>query len=175
MASVASRKTKSVPEKIEELPKFAITSGSPFLTAEYEPKSIIEKLGASKDLRKTALELLGNLDGLRVVGNKLLVCTYIVPDKRTASGLFISKETMKESVWQGTVGFVVKKGSMAFKDDEATKAYFHGEDVQHGDWVVFKAGDSKRVQIRGVDCRWVEDVLIDAVVADPNMITHEKV
>lgn len=172
MASVA---TKRKPKTETTVPKL-ILPGSAFFDVKFEPKSVIEKLANCKDpkeQRKTALELLGDLSGLKAFANKILVCMYIEPDMR--GSLYIGKETLRESVFQGTVGHVVKMGKTAFKDDEATKTYFHDEKAEVGDWVVFRAGDGKRVQIRGVDCKWVDDVVIDAVVDDPNIITHDKI
>lgn len=168
MASVAK---KSKPKDLSR-PQL-IVPGNPFFNAPFEPKSVIEKLAHSKEQKKTALELLGDLDGLKVQANKLLVCMHIEPDMR--GSLFLDKATLRESIFQGTVGFVVKKGKLAFVDDEASKTFFHGEGAEIGEYVVFRAGDGKRVQIRGVDCKWVEDIAIDAIVADPNVITHEKI
>lgn len=167
----ASKKSKK-PETAT-VTKLIIPDNVNVFGAKFEPKTVIEKLANSKDQRATAFELLGDLSGMKVMANKVLVCMYIEPDMR--GSLFIAKETLRESVFQGTVGLVVKKGQMAFKDDEATKTYFHGEDAQVGEYVVFRAGDGKRVQIRGVDCKWVDDVVIDAVVAEPTLITHDKI
>lgn len=137
-------------------------------------KSKIEMLADSSDQRATMRALVGDLSGVRVMGNRVLVGIYIEPDK-TKSGLFLSKETLKESIYQGTVGMVLKKGPQAFKDDADNKISFHGETVNDGDYVAFRAGDAKRCQINGLDCRFVEDTLIDMVVADPNVVTHEKI
>lgn len=163
-------KTKVKPTNVQKL--IIPDNINPF-AVKFEPKTVIEKLANSKDQKVTALELLGDLDGLKVMANKVLVCMYIEPDMR--GSLYLGKETLRESVFQGTVGMVVKKGKMAFKDDEATKTYFYGEGAEIGEYVIFRAGDGKRVQIRGVDCKWVDDVVIDGVVADPNLITHEKI
>lgn len=136
-------------------------------------KSKIEMLADSKDQRATMKELVGDLSGTKVMGNRLLVGIYIEPSYK--GKLFLSKETLKESVFQGTVGMVLKKGDQAFKDDPDNKVRFHGETANEGDYVVFRAGDAKRCQIKGLDCRLVEDTLIDMVVSDPNCITHEKI
>lgn len=136
-------------------------------------KSKIEMLASAKDQRSTMNEMVGDLSGVKVMGNRVLVGIYIEPDHK--GGLFLAKETLKESVYQGTVGLVLKMGSQAFKDDPDNKISFHGEIAAVGDYVVFRAGDAKRCQIKGLDCRFVEDTLIDMVVADPNIVTHEKI
>lgn len=139
-------------------------------------KSNIERLADAETFEKQAdlmREMVGDLSKVEVMGNRVLVGIYIEPAKR--GSLFLAKDTLKESVYQGVVGLVLKLGKQAFKDDPENKVLFHGQAVKEGDWVAFRAGDAKRTQIRGIDCRMVEDTLIDLVVADPNCITHEKV
>lgn len=141
-------------------------------------KSNIERLAdaphfsAQAELMK---EMVGDLSKIHVMGNRVLVGIYIEPSKIGSSGLFRAKETLKESVYQGVVGLVLKCGVAAFVDDPENKVFFHGQFAGAGNWVSFRAGDAKRTQIRGVDCRMVEDTLIDLIVDDPNCITHEKV
>lgn len=172
MASVATKRKPKAQVSTVSKPKL-ILPDSPFFSVKFEPKTVIEKLANSKDQKTTALELLGNLDGIKVLANKVLVCMYIEPDMR--GSLYLGKETLRESVFQGTVGLVVKKGKMAFVDDEPTKTYFHGENAEIGEYVVFRAGDGKRTQIHGVDCKWLDDIVIDAVIDDPNTFTHDKI
>jgi hypothetical protein len=136
-------------------------------------KSKIEMLADSADQRATMVQLVGDLSQVKVMGNRVLVGIYIEPSKK--GNLWLGKETLKESVYQGTVGLVLKKGAQAFKDDPDNKLSFHGDFVSEGDYVAFRAGDAKRCQINGLDCRFVEDTLIDMVVADPNIVTHEKI
>jgi hypothetical protein len=136
-------------------------------------KSKIEMLADSGDQRETMKTLVGDLSGVKVMGNRVLVGIYIEPSKK--GNLWLGKETLKESVYQGTVGLVLKKGSQAFQDDPDNKIKFNGETVSEGDYVAFRAGDAKRCQINGLDCRFVEDTLIDMVVSDPNIVTHEKI
>jgi hypothetical protein len=38
--------------------------------------------------------------------------------------------------------------------------------------VIFRPGDARRVQINGVDCRMVEDTLLDMIIDTPDVITH---
>jgi hypothetical protein len=136
-------------------------------------KSKIEMLADAPDQRATMQQLVGDLSAVKVMGNRVLVGIYIEPSKK--GNLWLGKETLKESVYQGTVGMVLKKGAQAFKDDPDNKIHFHGDFVSEGDYVAFRAGDAKRCQINGLDCRFVEDTLIDMVVADPNIVTHEKI
>lgn len=131
----------------------------------------LERLSAAKDQRKELMASVGDLSKIEILSNKVLVGIYIEPEK-TKGGLYIATSTKKESVWQGTVGLVLKKGVTAFKDEPQTGTYFHNQNVKVGDWVVFRPGDARRVQINGVDCRMVEDTLLDMIIDDPDCITH---
>lgn len=133
--------------------------------------AMLERLAQAKDPKDGLLSALGDLSGIDLLANRLLVAIYIAPEK-TKGGLYRATQSIKEDVFQGSVGLVVKKGAMCFQDDDASKTYFHGEDVDIGEWVVFRPGDGKRVQINGVDCRFIEDIQIDMRIADPEIITH---
>lgn len=138
-------------------------------------KSNIERLAdATTPAEQARLmgEMIGDLSNTEVMGNRILVGIYIEPSRK--GSIFLAKDTLKESVFQGTVGVVLKMGKSAFKDDPDNKVYFHGQVAKEGDWVAFRAGDAKRCQIKGIDCRFVEDTLIDMIVDDPNIVTHEK-
>ncbi len=132
----------------------------------------LEKLARADDPKKALIAEVGDLSGIELMSNRVLVAIYIAPEK-TKGGIFRATQSLKEDVWQATVGLVLKKANLAFRDDEATKTYFHGQDVQVGDWVVFRPGDAKRIQVNGVDCRFVEDVTIDMVISNPDLITHQ--
>ena len=139
-------------------------------------KSNIERLADAETFERQAdvmRDIVGSaLDKIDVMGNRVLVGIYIEPSKR--GSLYLAKDTLKESVFQGTVGVILKMGKSAFKDDSENKVFFHGQVAKEGDWVAFRAGDAKRCQIKGIDCRFVEDTLIDMRVEDPNIVTHEK-
>jgi len=139
-------------------------------------KSNIERLADAETFEKQAelmRQMVGDLSKIEVMGNRVLVGIYIEPAKK--GSIFLAKDTLKESVFQGTVGLVLKLGKQAFKDDPENKVFFREQGAKVGDWVVFRAGDAKRCQINGIDSRMVEDTLIDMVVDNPNIITHEKV
>lgn len=133
--------------------------------------AVLEKLSQAKNPKVTLIAEVGDLSNTRVMSNRILIGIYIAPEK-TKGGIIRATDTIKEDVFQGTVGLVLKKGETAFKDEPETKTFFHKQDVHVGDWVVFRPGDAKRIQINGVDCRMVEDSLIDMVIADPEIITH---
>ncbi len=132
---------------------------------------IAEAKGAEAKERAIMKEI-GDLDKVHVMSGRVLVALYIGDQTFAGSTILRTDTDQKEDVWQSTCGLVVKKGALAFKDDPSTNTYFHGQDIDVGQWVCFNPGDGKRRQINGVDCRLIEDALIDCIVDDPAMITH---
>lgn len=132
----------------------------------------LEKLSRAANPKVALVTSIGDLSKVALMSNRVLVAIYIAPEK-TAGGIIRSTQTIREDIWQGCVGLVLKKGKTAFRDEPETDNYFHGQDVDVGDWVVFRPGDAKRIQINGIDCRMVEDTLIDMVIDDPELITHK--
>lgn len=126
---------------------------------------------SADEQKSLMLELVGDLADIELLHNRVLIGIYIEPSV-TKGGLFLTNKRTEESVWQGTVGLVLKKGKTAFMDEPQTGTYFHGQNAEIGDWVVYRPGDARRVQINGVDCRLVEDSLLDMKTDDPNVVTH---
>ena len=122
--------------------------------------------------RKEIFDAIGDLSKLdRLFSARVLVATYVRPEK-TRGGVFLTANEQNEDIYQGCVGLVLKKGPMAFQDSDGSA--FHGQNVEVGEWVVFRPGDAKRIQINNINCRIVEDTQIDMVVTDPLSITHRK-
>lgn len=135
------------------------------------PAAMIYELSLSNNVKDDTLKAVGDLKKLSLFSGRVLVAIYISPSK-TKGGIILTDKAKQEDVYQGQVGLVLKKGPLAFRDDEVTK--FHGQDVQVGEWVAFRPGDGKRIQINGVDCRIIEDTAIDAIVDDPTIVTYRQ-
>ena len=133
------------------------------------PSAAIYELSQAKDVKAAIIEKIGDLSKMPLAGARVLLGIYIAPEK-TKGGIILTDTTKKEDIYQGTVGLVLAKGPIAFKDDAVNK--FGGFDPSVGQWVTYNAGDAKRVQINGVDCRYIEDSLIQQIVPDPAVITH---
>jgi co-chaperonin GroES (HSP10) len=101
-----------------------------------------------------------------------VIVKRVKEEEKTKGGIIRPDSNVKEDVWQGMVGLVVKKGPIAFVDDDENR--FGGANVEVGEWVAFTPGDGRRVQINGVDCRIIEDTQLMLKVADPAIITHYK-
>lgn len=125
-----------------------------------------KKLSESKDFRVSLKEEIGDLSGIEVYFNNILVATYIRPVK---IGSIIRPDlNIDEDNYQGKVGLVLKKGPMAFKDDESIT--FDGLNVHEGDYVVYRVGDGWDVTVNGVACRMLVDRNIRMRVQDPEVI-----
>lgn len=133
------------------------------------PAAKLYDIADAKDPKSAIIEAVGDLSKVSLFSGRVLVAIYI-SSRKTKGGIILTDNNKREDVYQGQVGLVLKKGQLAFKDDDATK--FHGQDVQPHEWVVFRPGDAKRIQLNGVDCRIVEDTTIDMVVSDPSIVTH---
>ena len=132
--------------------------------------AVLERLSKAVDPKFALMKEIGDLSSVSLLSGRVLVALYIGAEK-TKGGIYRPTSQLKEDVYQGRVGLVVKKGALAFKDDEANK--FHGQNVEVGEWVAFRPGDGKRIQINGVECRIIEDTLIDMTVENPELITHQ--
>lgn len=129
------------------------------------------QIAQSADPRNAIQKAVGDLSKVNLMSGRVLLGIYIAPEK-TAGGIYRPNTNVKEDVWQGVVGLVLKKGKLAFVDDENNK--FHGQDIAEGEWVTFRPGDAKRIQINGVECRIIEDALIDMVIDSPDLVTHSR-
>lgn len=126
------------------------------------------KMAHVKDPRDEIHAKLGGAeDGVRIMGARVLVATYVRPEQ-TAGGIFLADRTRDEEKHQGKTGLVIALGPLAFEDDE-THQWGVTKPVI-GDWVMFNIGDTRRLVIRDVECRILEDVAVQAVVGDPDEI-----
>lgn len=135
------------------------------------PAAAIYNLADATDPKMEMLKAIGDLSQIDVAGGRVLVWIYIAP-RKSKGGIIFADQTVLEDKWQGAVGYVLKTGPLAFKDDESN--HFAGFAAAPGDWVLFTPGEGKRVQINGVDCRLIEDALIQMKIADPSLITHRQ-
>ena len=136
------------------------------------PSKLLQ-LSEAKDPKQALLHALGSaVDQFRVMGQQLLVGTFIEPEK-TAGGIWKPQSTVQESLYMGTLGLVLKKGPWAFKNDAELNIDWKGEDVDVGEWVVFKYSDAWELHLTGVSVRLVDDRSIRAVVPNPELLTSK--
>jgi co-chaperonin GroES (HSP10) len=117
------------------------------------------------DPRDELLRQLGNLNDIKIFNNWILLAVYKRPEK-TVGGIIISEQTRKEDEYQGKVGLVVKKGPLAFVDDSQTT--FAGQNLDLGEWVVFRTSDGWALEVHGVLCRMIQDTQVRLAVPNPD-------
>lgn len=130
-------------------------------------RSVKKAVADSVDPATEWLEKVGDITGIDVFLNMVLVVTYIRP-KISKGGIHLADTTLKEDEYQGKVGLVLKKGPLAYVDDKVEK--FAGCNVNPGDWVVYHALDGWQLKINGVHCRMLQDVHIKSRVKDPSIV-----
>jgi co-chaperonin GroES (HSP10) len=117
------------------------------------------------DPREDLWNKIGKLDDIKIFNNWVLLAVYKRPEK-TNMGLYLPDTVRKEDDYQGKVGLVVKKGPLAFVDDEKTS--FNGQNIDLGDWIVLRVSDGWSVEINGVLCRMVQDTHIRMAIPHPD-------
>ena len=124
-------------------------------------------MGHAADPRQQLMSEVGNIDDIKLFNNWILVAVYRRPEK-TAGGIFLTDNTRKEDEYQGKVGLVVKKGPLAFVDDDKTS--FNGQNVEVGEWVAFRVSDGWTLDVNGVICRMLQDTQIRMTIPTPDVV-----
>lgn len=119
------------------------------------------------DPKKKLAEEAGDLSGVELFHNQILVAVYIRPQK-TKSGLYLSDKTTDEDRYQSKVGLLLKSGPKAFIDDSGE--WFDAEAFNLGDWLVFRPSDGWAITVNGVLCRILQDVQVRGRVDSPDRV-----
>lgn len=143
------------------------------MTATVAPYKFIPPRVNSEDAKqKIWTSLKDVLDKVLIMRNQILVVKFS-PEK--VGSLYRSDKGKEEDRWQGKVGLVVKTGIMAFVDDDSTK--FHGETVEPGQWVWYRASDGFDVDLtpsgwsgERIPCRVLEEAHIKGTLQEPDLI-----
>lgn len=124
----------------------------------------ISEIAQASDARKGILKAVGNLDGVEVLSDLVLLGTFIRNEK--IRGLI--RPDVAEDEHQGKVGLVLRRGPLAFSDWETDET--RGDNARIGSWVVFQIGDARQLQINGAPCRLIPYERIRMRINDPNII-----
>jgi len=134
------------------------------------PHKAIKAVSLSKDPKKAILEFVGDLSGVHLMADMVLLGTNIRKE-RTDGGVYLPDQNVQEDVWQGKVGLILKLGPDAFEDTpDYTFNFGDGGKPKVGDWVVFKVGDAWSLNVKDYPCRYIRDVGIKMKVDDPGVI-----
>ena len=135
---------------------------------------------APYDPKKVILEKLGDISGVEIAQNEVLIATYFRPEK-TAGGIVLPHANLKEDQYQGKVGLVVKIGSACrFVRHDVERDITYGVPIALHDWIVVRTSDTWPLELNGrrdslerdefVWCRLVYDDQIRMKVPNPSMV-----
>jgi hypothetical protein len=113
------------------------------------------------------------LPACHLLGDKLLCATYYLPAFEflpNGTKFYRTDTSHNEALWQGKVGLVVAKGPLAFLDEPELRIFWHGQDVNVGDWVQWDIHDARQATIDRVHVRLVKDSQVVAVWDDPKLV-----
>lgn len=135
------------------------------------------KIAPVDTAKQEILDKLGDLSRFEIASNEVLLAIYQRPEM-TSGGIILTQTTLKEDIYQGKVGLVVKIGdSCSFNiTDPYTDTNFN-LDVKLHDWVVVRPSDTWALDINGnpkviekkdfVACRLVKPRHIRARIENP--------
>jgi co-chaperonin GroES (HSP10) len=132
------------------------------------------------DPKKEILDRLGDLSGYEIAQNEVLLAIYMRPEK-TAGGIILTQNNLKEDKYQGKAHLVVKIGNACrFQRTDPDSGIVYGLKIALHDWVVVNPSHAWSLDINPnpetadvkdfVNCRMCFDDQIRAKVADPRSI-----
>ena len=101
-------------------------------------------------------------------GWRLLILPYRGKGK-TEGGILLPDQVVEEGKISTQVGYVLKAGTLAYKDSEKFRA---GPWCAEGDWVMFARYAGSRFKIDGGEVRILNDDEVLAKILDPEDILH---
>lgn len=117
--------------------------------------------------KEEIIKAAGDISGIEVMYNQLLVGIYIRPEK-TRGGIILADQSKDEDKFQGKVGLVLKVGPTAFVSDGELD--FAGQKAEVGDWVVYRVGDGWQLKVGQRACRMLADRSIKLKISDPSLV-----
>lgn len=101
-------------------------------------------------------------------GWRILILPYRGKEK-TTGGIFLPEEVQEKSQVSTQVGYVLKVGPLAYKDESK---FPDGPWCQEKQWVMFARYAGSRFQIDGGEVRILNDDEVLATILDPEDIHH---
>jgi len=119
------------------------------------------------DPAQELIDKIGFIDDVEIPQNSVLLAIYLMPEK-TKSGLILADSTRDENLYQGKACAVIKKGPIAFKDDD--RYSFHGFNPPVGAWVVIRPSDGLKLDLNKVRCVLIPDTQIKMSIPSPDVV-----
>lgn len=124
------------------------------------------KMTHDVDPRQKIYDEIGDLSGIDIFNNQVLVAVYMRPEK-TKGGILLPGQARDEDRYQGKVGLVVKLGSQAFV---STDEWNFDSVVKLGWWVILRPSDGWSINVNGVLCRMLTDTSVKGSVESPDLV-----
>lgn len=124
------------------------------------PDKAILEIAQSANPKLEIIKKAGDLNLKHVREDLVLVGIYIRPEK-TRGGIIRPVDNLKEDIWQGKVGLVLKKGPDARGGTV---------DVEVGEWVVTDVKEAWPLQVGEAPCRLVPYDRIRMVIDNPEEV-----
>lgn len=132
------------------------------------------------DAKDEILKKLGDVSGFEIAQNEVLLAIYQRPEF-TPGGIIQVPQTLKEDIYQGKVGLVVKIGQhCVFERPDPYTNILTGVPISLHDWVVVRPSDTWALDLNTktatsdrkdwVACRLVKDNQIRAKIDRPEMV-----
>jgi co-chaperonin GroES (HSP10) len=129
------------------------------------------------DPKRELLDNLGDVSHFEIASNEVLLAIYQRPEM-TEGGILLPHKTLKEDIYQGKVGLVVKIGAAcSFNIEDTYSDITFKLDVKLHDWVVVRPSDTWALDFNGspraiekkdfVACRLVRPRNIRARIQNP--------
>jgi co-chaperonin GroES (HSP10) len=139
-----------------------------------------KQIAHASDPKQEILDKLGDLSHFEIASNEVLLAIYQRPEK-TAGGIILTHNSLKEDIYQGKVGLVVKIGdACSFDSVDAYSDMVFKLDVRLHDWVVVRPSDTWALDINGnpqlmekkdfIACRLVRPRNIRARIQNPLVV-----
>ena len=122
---------------------------------------------SEKEAPKPTQDYLKHIDQLPdPVGYRMLLKMWKMSEM-TDGGIALSEQTLETSEITSVVGYVVKQGSLCYKDKEK---FPEGPWCREKDWVIFARYAGSRFRIEGGEVRILNDDEILATIDNPDDI-----
>jgi co-chaperonin GroES (HSP10) len=102
-------------------------------------------------------------------GYKILITLPKIEKQLGESGLILADSTQRQEELASCLGFVLKLGDMAFKDEHKFPS---GPWCEEGDFIIMRNYSGTRFKVNGQEFRLINDDMVEAVVDDPRGYTR---
>ena len=97
-------------------------------------------------------------------GYKILITLPKIEKQLGESGLILADSTQRQEELASCLGFVLKLGDLAFKDEHKFPT---GPWCEEGDFIIMRNYSGTRFKVNGQEFRLINDDMVEAVVDDP--------